>query len=100
MSSGTDGKSGEMTWKTWRSVTRLHQAILRSAHEREIKKLAAECADVNQPDRLQSNKTPLHLAALWSNVNVTKILLRAGGDISARDSDGHTLTRRFKGKWM
>jgi ankyrin repeat protein len=78
-------------WETWRQATRIHHALRSNAPEPTIIKLVTkECANVNQSDPLHSNKTPLHLAALWSNANVVKILLQAGGDISARDSHGHT----------
>jgi hypothetical protein len=90
MGRGTDANFGEMTEKTWRYVTRLHQAILSYASEGEIKRLIAECVDVNQPDRLHWDKTPLHLAVFLSNVNVTEMLLRAGADSSATDCNAHT----------
>jgi Ankyrin repeats (3 copies)/Ankyrin repeat len=78
-------------WEAWRQATRIHHALRSNAEELTIIKLVIkECANVNQPDPLHSNKTPLHLAALWSNANIVRILLRAGGDISARDSHGHT----------
>jgi len=82
---------GTFDWEAWRQATRIHHALRINVPELTIIKLVAkECANVNQPDPLHSNKTPLHLAALWSNANVIRILLRAGGDISARDSHGHT----------
>jgi len=88
MSGETDGT---FDWETWRQATRIHHALRSNAEELTIIKLVAkECANVNQPDPLHSNKTPLHLAALWSNADVVRILLRAGGDISARDGQGHT----------
>jgi ankyrin repeat protein len=55
-----------------------------------IELVSQKGTNVNHPDPLHSNKTPLHLAALWSDANVVRTLLRKDGDISARDNNGQT----------
>jgi len=79
-----------LTWKTWKWVTRLHEAIVKTASVREIDSLVSEGVDVNQADEFRDGKTPLHLAALSHNVNVVKRLLEAGAEIDAKDRKRHT----------
>ena len=55
-----------------------------------VKLLIDRGADVNQPGGLDK-ETPLHFAAKYGNVEVTKLLLNAKSDPMAKEVHGKTL---------
>jgi ankyrin repeat protein len=49
-----------------------------------------EMTEITVNSRSYLSDTPLHVAAIWNDVEAIKLLVEAGADINARDSFGET----------
>ena len=52
--------------------------------------LVEQGADIDVQNKMENDKTPLHVAIAWKNYDVAKILLRRGANPKLKDSDGKT----------
>ncbi len=68
----------------------IHRAIEAGDAARVQQILASDPAAVTQPDEDQFHNLPIHTVATTGNVEIARILLDAGAEIEAGDSDNTT----------